>query len=72
MTTFNVRFLDRYNIDMYKVENFPESQVDLFYSCGDNNYKFDISYLYNGPEYFLNINRPENITDGGYFKFIKA
>ena len=58
---------------MYPSPLIEDGNLNIFYSCGDKNFKFDLDQLYNGPEYILSLNSTkQNGSDTSYFQFQNA
>jgi hypothetical protein len=55
ITDLFVTFVDKYNLDIFQTAEGKIQQagglLNLFYSCGDYNFNYNIDFLYNGPEY---------------------
>lgn len=58
------------------MKSFNETEADIFYSCGDKNFTFDLTELFNGPSYNLNVNFEDKynapVANESYFKVIPA
>lgn len=37
------------------MKSFNEADADIFYSCGDKNFTYDLTELFNGPSYSLGV-----------------
>jgi hypothetical protein len=55
ITDLFVTFVDKYNLDIFQTAEEKIQQagglLNLFYSCGDYKFNYNIDFLYNGPEY---------------------
>ena len=57
ITDLLVTFVDKYNLDVFYTSEEKIQKaggiLNLFYSCGDKNFIYNLDYLYNGPEYSI-------------------
>lgn len=67
---FNVTFVNSTDLSILPTREFNYQQ-NIYYNCGDDEFKYKIQNFYNGP--FLNLlpfNQSKNCSDGTcYFKF---
>ena len=59
ITDLFVTFVDKYNLDIFQTSDEKIQKMggvlNLFYSCGDTNFNFNLDQLYNGPEYGIEM-----------------
>jgi len=68
-----VTFVDQFSTEIYPSTKLEDGNLNIFYSCGDKNFKFDLNQLYNGPEYILNLDSTkQNESSPNYFQFQKS
>ena len=61
LSSFLANFIDRYNTQVYnridQLRDGNESSINVFYSCGDKNFTYDVTKLFIGPDFIMkNIN----------------
>lgn len=65
---FNITFLKMNDLDIFPLSSNPEiiKEVQIFYNCGEANFKYLVSKHYDGPNFMLIV---ESIANKSYFNF---